>query len=86
MEHKATDTDEEVAKVRDAEDCVMTVVAARSDAPVGKVEEHQIGEGVDDFGGVVGQIVVFFTPLESRCHGIPVTRLIGWWVGYGEEP
>ena len=54
MKHEAAYSDEEVPEIRDAEDGVVAVGLARLDSAVGEVDEHQVGEGIDDLGGIVG--------------------------------
>ena len=86
MEHETADTHEEIPKVRDAEDGVVAVGAARSYTFVGKVDEHGVCQGINDLGGVVGQVVVFFAPLEGAGDGVPVAGLVGRRVGDRGQP
>ncbi len=86
MKHEAPDSDKEVPKVRDAEYSIMAVVPAGMDAEVSEVDEQQVREGVDYLGGVVGQIVVFFAPLNGRCYWFPEARLVGGRIGNRGEP
>ena len=58
VEHEAAKADQKIAKVRNLEDGVMAMFSAAFDALVGEIDEHEVGQGVDDLGGIVGGIVV----------------------------
>lgn len=58
MEEKAPGSNNEIATVRDEEDLVMLVSNTTPDALDAEPHKQQVGEGVDDFGGVDGRIVI----------------------------
>ena len=58
MKHETPKADEEIAIVCNLEDCVVALLSAALDSSVCEVDEHEIGEGIDDLGGVVCGIVV----------------------------
>ena len=58
MEHERAGADEEVANKGYEEDAVMFVAYTVYDALDPEIEEHEIGKGIDDFGGVYGGVVV----------------------------
>ena len=86
VEHEAAEAHEEVAPVGDDEDGVVAVLAAGFHTLVGQPDEHEVGERVDDFSRVVGEIIVFFTPLQRRGYRVPESGLVRCWVGDGREP
>lgn len=58
MEHEAAESHEQITVVGDLKDSVVVVPATALDSFPGAIPEHEIREGVHDFGGVVGGIVV----------------------------
>ena len=60
VEEETARADEQIPDEADEEDGVVAVPAAGSDAQVGEVDEEEVGEGVDDFGGVGGRVVILF--------------------------
>ena len=56
----------------------MILLKAVGDAAVGEVDEEQVGEGVDDLGGVFGGIVILLAPVEGGSNGRPVAIVAGW--------
>jgi hypothetical protein len=81
VEEEATRPDDQVADEGEQEDAVMGLLEAVGDAAVGEVDEEQVGEGVDDLGGVFGGVVVLLAPVQGRGDGCPVAIVAGWWVG-----
>ena len=72
VEHEAAEANEKIAKISNLEDGIMAVVSAALDALVGKIDEHEIGQGVDDLGGIVGGIIVLRTlgvGIQSQQRG-----------------
>ena len=65
VEEEAAGADDQVADEGEQEDAVVVLLQAVGDAAVGEVDEEQIGEGVDDLGGVLGGIIVLFAPVQS---------------------
>lgn len=66
VEEEAAGADDQVADEGEQEDAVVVLLQAVGDAAVGEVDEEQVGEGVDDLGGVLGGIVVLLAPVQSR--------------------
>lgn len=60
VEGEGAGADEQVAHEGDEEDAVVVVLVAGVHAFEGEVDEEEVGEGVDDFGGVGGCIVILF--------------------------
>lgn len=58
MEQKATGADQEVTDKGDKKHGVMAVFSAVEDTFKGQEDEHKICQGIDDFSGVRGGIVV----------------------------
>lgn len=85
VKEEAPRPDDQVADEGEQEDAIVILLQAIGDAAVGEVDEEQVGEGVDDLGGVLGGIVVFFAPVQSRGDGSPVAIIAGWRVGYAGE-
>lgn len=73
VEEEAARADEQVADEADEEDCVVAVCKAGADAEVGEVDEEEVRERVDDFGGVGGRVVVLATRRCQRGAGFQ------WW-------
>lgn len=63
----------------------MVLRYAVGDSAVGEIDEEQVCEGVDDFGGVLRRVVVLFAPVEGAGDGGPVAIVARWWVGYAWE-
>jgi len=63
----------------------MALLQAVGDAAVGEVDKEQVGEGVDDLGGVLRGVVVLLAPVQRRGDGRPVAIVAGWRVGYAGE-
>ena len=74
MEEEAAGADEQVADETDDEDGVVAIFAARLNAPVGEVDEEEVGEGVDYLGGVRGCVVILKEPSVGSMGSI------GWGV------
>jgi len=85
VEGEAAGADDQVADEGEQEDAVMVLLQAVGDAAVGEVDEEQVGEGVDDLGGVLSGIVVLLAPVQSRGDGRPVAIVAGWRVRYAGE-
>lgn len=85
VEKEAARADDQVADEGEQENAVVVLLQAVGDAAVGEIDEEQVGEGVDDLGGVLGGIVVLFAPVQSRGDGSPVAIVAGWRVGYAGE-
>ena len=66
MEHEAADANEEISKICNGEDSVMTMLLAAFDACPGKIDEEQIGQSVDDLGTVVGGIIFLHCCQRTR--------------------
>lgn len=57
MKSEAARSHDQVAKIRDEEHPVMAVFETVVHALEGKEHEQKVGEGVHDFGRVMGRIV-----------------------------
>lgn len=66
MEHEATKSHEKISKIRHFKNGVVPMFSATLDTFVCEVDEHEIGQGVDEFGGIVGGIVVL--PASIKAH------------------
>lgn len=69
MEHEASKADQEIAKICNLEDCIMTLLSAALDSSVGQIDEHEICEGIDDLGGVVCCIIVLLLSAQ-KLHAL----------------
>ena len=58
VEEEAAGTDEKIANKSDEEDGIMAVPEATADADIGETEEENVGEGIDDFGRILSEVVV----------------------------
>lgn len=58
VEHEAPESHEEISEVCDFKDRVVAMCPAALDSFICQVDEHNIGQGIYDLGGVVGQVVV----------------------------
>ncbi len=58
MEEEAARAHEQVADEGDDEDGVMVLLQAGLDSAASEVDEEEVGERVDDFGGVDAGVVV----------------------------
>lgn len=63
MEQKAPRANDQIANEGKQEDRVMLILYTAEDTLEAKPHEHEIGESVDDFGGVDGRIVIL-----QRCE------------------
>jgi hypothetical protein len=64
MKHEASQSDEEVSIICNLEDGGMAMFPATLDTLVCQVDEHEIGQGIDDLGGIVGSIVVLLQSID----------------------
>lgn len=85
VEEEAAGADDQVADEGEQEDALVVLLEAVGDAAVGEIDEEQVGEGVDDFGRVLGGIVVLLAPVQSGGDGRPVAIVAGWRVGNAGE-
>lgn len=58
MEQEAPGANDEITAVSDEEDLIMLMPATAQDSLDTEPHKQQIGQGIDDFGGVDGRIVV----------------------------
>lgn len=71
MEGKASGADEKVAKERYEEYAIMAILPAVEHSPEGEVYEQEIGQRINDLGGVLCGIVV----LVMRSQHMIVVRM-----------
>lgn len=64
VESEGAGADEQVAGEGDEEDAVVVVLEAGVHAFEGEVDEEEVGEGVDDLGGVGGCIIILFVSCQ----------------------
>lgn len=76
VEHETPKPDQKVAIICNLKDGVVAIFSATFDTLICEIDKHEVGQRVDDFGRVVGNIVVLFTPLESRGDRVPKPGLI----------
>lgn len=74
MEHEAPEANKKIADVSHLKDSIMSMFSTALNALVCKVNEHQIGQGVDDFGGIVGEVVIL--EAVSNAGHVVLTRLV----------
>lgn len=60
MEQEASGADEQIPEEGDLEDRVMSMLPAVQDSFHTKIQEQEIGEGIDDLCGINGGIIVLF--------------------------
>ena len=69
MKAEAAKPDQQVAKKSDHEDSIMPMFDAVVQSSQSKIEKHDVGECVDDFGRIVGGIIIL-NHVSGR-HGVP---------------
>ena len=84
VEHETTESNQEVANIGHLKDCIMAMFSATFDTFVGKIEEHEIREGVDDLGRVVCGIIVLLTsvhlaPDSNVLFLVPLHTIPRYW-------
>ena len=76
MKREAPAPDEQVSGVGDEEDAVVPLGPAGVHALEGEADEQEVGEGVDDFGGVGRRVVVLPVQFQSSCKGVCLLCLV----------
>ena len=76
MEAKATHPHQQVANEADEENRVMAMSYATPDAFEGEEHKPEVGQGVHDFGGIFGRVVVLPQVSVPVTEGAPGRKLL----------